>query len=147
MAASAQPSIKLCLGKQVLGVELFDLLSNQRIATFHREGSHCSFSDEISYEQFFITLRLDWGALHDGEPTLDLDVSEVSPGGTRKALKPKRILNHHTRLSEFASGNTSPRTYDLEFKGFQMRLVARKTFSESVGASLYIVDPHALQPK
>jgi hypothetical protein len=134
-------SIPLGLGKSVIAVELFDLERNQRIGTFHREGSQCIFSDTLHHHDFELGLRLDWGDLHEGEPTLDLDVVRVKTDGTKLRLKPAKVPVHHTRLSDFYPGSLKPRFYDLIFEGLHLRLVARKTFASSIGMSIYVVDP------
>ena len=141
MTVAVQPHIHLPLGKAVLGVEMFDLVSNKRLASFHREKSRCSFFEQIPHGPFELTFRLDWGDLIDGEPTLDLDVTKTCDDGTRKRLRPAKVSTHHTQLTAFIPGSTKPRIYDLEFEGLHVRLVARKTFAIGVGLSVYIVDP------
>lgn len=138
-----QPPIRLSLEKSVLAVELFDLLSNKRLRTYQRQGSRCTFTDEIGHGPYRITLRLDWGDLNDGEPILDMDVVHVQEDGTIRKLRPKHNPSHHTRLSTLKP-DAGLRAYDTEFEGLCLRLVARKTFATSVGLSVYIVDPQAL---
>jgi hypothetical protein len=141
-----QPPIRLSLEKSVLAVELFDLLANSRVGTYHREGSRCTFTDEIAHAQFRIVLRLDWGDMNDAEPMLDMDVVRIWEDGTLARLAPKKNPSHHTRLSALLPGSTEPRFYDIEFEGLSLRLVARKTFAISVSLSAYIVDPEAQPP-
>lgn len=144
MSDTSTPPIHLALGKSVLGVELFDKVRNEQIATFHREGKHCTFSTAIPHGDFEPTLRLDWGDLRQGpqgEPTLDLDVVRITPDGTRKKLKPKQIPQHHTTPSSRLPASDAPITYDLEYQGLSMRLVAKKTFGIAVSLSALIVDP------
>jgi hypothetical protein len=133
--------IHLPLGKSVLAVELYDKVASKNIFTFHREGSHCTFSEVIPYGEFELTLRLDWGDLIKGDPTLDLDVKRVEPNGTRKTVKPKHNPQHHTNSKPWLQNRSDPLTYDLQYEGLSMRLVARKSFATGVGASIYVVDP------
>ena len=133
--------ILLPLGKYVLAVELYDLTANEKIGTFHRDGSRCTFSEIVQHRDFELRFRLDWGDLEDGEPILDLDVNRVEPDGTRKLVQPKRNPQHHTTLSSLKPGSNVPRTYDLEYAGLTMRLVAKKSFAIGAGLSIYIVDP------
>lgn len=140
MSNTSTAPIHLALGKSVLAVELFDQFKSERIATFHREGKHCTFSTVIPHGNFELTLLLDWGEPQEGEPTLDLDVVRITPDGTRKKLKPKQIPQHHTTLRSFPPGSDAPRTYDLEYQGLSMRLVAKKTFGLAVSLSAYVID-------
>ena len=136
-----QPRIHLSLEKSVLAVELFDLLSNSKLRTYQLHGSRCTFTDEISHASCRITLRLDWGDLNDGEPTLDMDVVRIHEDGTTRKLRPKCNPSHHTRLSNLKPGSVEPRYYDTEFEGLLLRLIARKTFATQVSLSAYVVDP------
>lgn len=142
----SQPPIRLSLEKSVLAVELFDLRANNRVGTYHREGSRCTFTDEIAHAQFRIVLRIDWGDMKDAEPMLDMDVVRIREDGTRARLVPKKNPSHHTRLSDLLPGSTAPRFYDIEFEGLSLRLVARKTFATNVSLSIHIVDPDAQPP-
>jgi hypothetical protein len=142
MSDTSTPPIHLALGKSVLAVELFDQVKNELIATIHKEGKHCTFSkDAIRHGDFELTLRLDWGVLQEGEPTLDLDVVRITPDGIRRKLKPRQIPHHHTTLSSLLPGSDAPRIYKLEYQGLSMRLVAKKNFGLAVGLSAFIVDP------
>ena len=95
-----------------------------------------------------LTLRLDWGDLHDGDPTLDLDVTRIESDGTRKRIAPQRIPQHHTVLNYLRPNSKEPQTYDLEYEGLSLRLVARKSFAVGTGISIYIVDgDHESKPK
>ena len=141
MTGHSSPAIRLPLGKSVLAVELYDLVANQVIVTFHRPRSHCTFTEEWEHGQFAITLRLDWGDLLGGEPMLDMDVALRNDNGTKKRLRPNK--NHHTRLSSLIPGSTEPRGYYLEYEGLRMRLVTRKTFAIEAGMSIYVFDPGA----
>lgn len=143
MIGHSSPAIRFHLNKSVLAVELYDLVANQMIATFHRPDSHCTFTEEREYGRFAITLRLDWGDLLLGEPMLDMDVALRNDDGTRRRLKPSKHKNHHTRLSDLVPGSKAPRVYDLEYEGLHMRLVARKTFAIEGGVSIYVFDPKA----
>lgn len=134
-------TIRLALGKLVVAVDLFDQVKNEHIATIHRENKYCTFSVPIRHGDFELILRLDWGDLREGEPTLDLDVFRITSEGIRKKLEPKQIPQHHTTLSSLPTGNDAPRVYDLEYQGLSMRLVAKKTFGLSVSLDAYIVDP------
>jgi len=129
------------LGKSVLAVELYDLVANKKIVTFHREGSRCIFSEVVRHREFELTLRLDWGDLREGNPTLDLDVIRIDADGVRQRIKPRHNPKHHTTLSTVLPSSTSLQTYDLEYEGLTMRLVARNSFEVGVGLSAYIVDP------
>lgn len=133
-------SIHLPLGKSVLAVELYDIVSGKQIFTFHRDGKYCTFAEEIPHKDFILTLRLDWGALNEGDPTLDLDVTRLLPDGTRKRIKPKRNPQHHTTLSPLRPDSKEPRTYDLEYEGLTMRLFSKKSFAVRAEMSAYIVD-------
>lgn len=137
----AQPPIHLSLGKSVLAVELFDLHAYRQVATYHRAGSRCTFTEQINHGRFRIVFRLDWGDTHDGEPTLDMDVQRVHEDGTLKTIQPKKNPSHHTRLSTLVPGSTESRFYDVVYEGLALRLVARKSFATSVRLSAYIVDP------
>jgi hypothetical protein len=140
MNTTSSPPIRVSLDKSVLAVELFDLSAHRLIGTFHREKSRCTFTDSIAHGAFELELRLDWGDTSDGEPTLDLDVKERQPDGTIKQVKPRNIPSHHTKPSSLIPGSAEPRTYDLEYKGLRLRLVARKTFATSASLSAYIVN-------
>lgn len=141
MSDTSMSPIHLALGKSVLAVELFDQVRSERIATFHRKGKHCTFSAAIPHGDFELTLRLDWGETQEGEPTLDLDVVRITPDGARKKLKPKQIPQHHSTLSSFLPSSDAPRSYDLEYQGLSMRLVAKKTFGLAVSLSAFVVNP------
>ena len=136
-----QLPIQLSLEKSVLAVELFDLIADKRVVTFHRPGSRCTFTKEISHGSFRITLRLDWGDLNDGEPTLDMDVERIQEAGALRKIRPKSNPSHRTRLSDLVPGSINPRFYDIKYEGLTLRLVARKTFAASVSLSAFIVDP------
>lgn len=142
MSGPATPPIRLTLGKFVLKVELFDLVKNEQIQTFHREGKHCTFSTAILHGDFELSLRLDWGDLQEGEPMLDLDVVRITAEGIRNVLKPKQIPQHHTSLSGLPAGNDTPRTYDLKYQGLSLRIVAKKSFALTVGLDAFVVNPH-----
>lgn len=135
--------IRLSLEKSVLAVELYDLCSNSVVRTYHRQGSRCTFTDELVHGSFHIVLRLDWGDMNDGEPTLDMDVKRVQSDGTFHRIPPKKNPSHQTRLSNLDPESTKPRLYDIEFEGLLLRLVARKTFATQVSLSACIVDNQA----
>jgi hypothetical protein len=137
-----QAAIHLPLGKRVLAVELFDLNTNSKVATYHREGSRCTFTNEIPHGQFRLVFRLDWGDLDNGEPMLDMDVWRELEDGSLRRVPPKKNLSHHTGLSPLAEG-TGTRLYDIEYEGLSLRLVAKKTFAISVGLSICIVDSNS----
>jgi len=132
--------IRLSLEKGVLAVEMYDLASSRAIAMVARERGRCSFAKEFPHGPFLITLRLDWGQMEDGEPTLDMDVKYRRPDGIFKVVPPKKNPHHHTRLSAPLPGNLEPRLYDVEYKGLRLRLVARKTFATVVSLSAHVVD-------
>lgn len=138
--AQAHP-ILLRLGKSVLSVELYDLEQGLQIATFHRQNSYCTFTEAIQHQEFELKLRLDWGDLVEGEPTLDIDVFRINANGTRRRIKPKRTPVHHVTLSTFVAESSEPRTYDLDYEGLRMRLLARKTFGVGTRLSVSVVDP------
>lgn len=141
MFDASTPAIRLGLGKSVVAVQLYDRVANSEIATFHRDdGSRCTFSKTIPHKTYELVLRLDWGDLREGEPTLDLEVTRLHPDGSRSRIKPKHLPQHHTTLSALVPGSKDPRTYDLQYEGLSMRLVARKTFALGVGLSVYVVD-------
>jgi hypothetical protein len=143
VTSTSSPKISLTLGKSVLAVELFDIVANKLLATYHRERSRCSFTDEILHREYEIILRVDWGDLKDGEPVLDMDVYRTNSDGSRTQVQPRSASWHHTTLSTLQPGSASPRAYDVEFQGLRMRLVTKKTFGVGVGLSVHVVDPTA----
>jgi hypothetical protein len=146
MSATSTHPIRISLEKSVLGVEVFDLLSNMVIKTFHRPGSRCSFAvEEIGHGSFLICFRLDWGQSEQGEPVLDMDVKRRLADGTFKPVRPKKNPAHHTSVSTPLPRSNQPRFYDVEFEGLHLRLVARKNFASAVGLSVYVVDSTASQ--
>ena len=72
---------------------------------------------------------------------LDLDVVQTRLDGSRETLKPRDIPAHHTSLSDFVPGSSAPRFYDLTYMGLRLRVIAKKTFASSIGASVLVVDP------
>ena len=72
---------------------------------------------------------------------LDLDVVETRSDGSRETLKPRAVPTHHTRLSDFVTDDSAPRVYDLTYEGLRLRVVAKKTFAYSIGASIFVANP------
>lgn len=128
-------SIDLGGGKSVLAITLIDITSGQERILFHRPRSKCYFVEDIVHGPYIIALRIDWGDLRDSEPTMDADVYHKVNGERGKRLKGKKRPWHHTPVSSAADC----RCYEFEFKDLRLRLIAQKTFAQTVTLDTYIV--------
>jgi hypothetical protein len=129
-------AISLSDGRISLRTVLVDKSSGQEIVLFEREGRRCQFAKTIFHKDFEINLRIDWGDIEYGDPSLDADIYRIVAKGKRK-----RITNrgwHHTKVSFPAPGDI--RSYRFCFQDLTLELVARKTLSTSIGFSVYIAD-------
>lgn len=132
-------TIELGKSKCVLSVTLTDITEGTNYVLFHRENRACSFTEDIEYKDFIITLRIDWRDIQDGDPTLDADIYRILADGSRKKYKNGRKTWHHTSLTSVTEGN--PRCYEFKFEDIMMRLLARKVFVSKASLSVYVVDP------
>ena len=127
--------IDLGNGKSVLAMRLLDLSTGEETTLFEREGSRCHFRDDICFDHFIITLRVDWGDLRNTDPVLDADIYENISG-----QKGRRLRNgpwHHTTKNFFPEKNLA--VYDFEFQELRLRLSARMTFALGVSMDAIIV--------
>jgi hypothetical protein len=131
-------SIALGGGKSVLAVTLIETTCDQELILFHQPRSKCYFAEDIVHGQYIIALRIDLGDLQDGEPTMDADVYQNVNGERGKPLKDKKRQWHHTKLS---SASADCRCYDFEFKGLRLRLIAQKTFTQTVMIDCIVTAP------
>lgn len=143
MIASGRSMTSLTLrdGKKVLSVTLFNITDGVSFKLFHREGSWCSFSEDIVHGGHLITLRLDWGDPKHLDVVLDMDVYPYVDGIRGKK---KRVTGKDWHQTKLSSPNwAGPRVYEVEFEGLRFRLIAIKSFASAVSLGAYIVDPGA----
>jgi len=123
-------AIDLDGGKSVLSMSLLDLNSGDEATLFERTCSRCLFRDDISFDQYIITLRVDWGDIRNTDPVLDADIYENVSG-----KKGRRLRNgpwHHTMKNVIPKENMA--VYDFVFRKLRLRLSAKMTFA--VGVSM-----------
>ena len=108
---------------------LIDLSTGKATTLFEREGSRCYFYEDICFQNYIITLRIDWGDIRNTDPVLDADIYQNDLG-----KKGKRLRNgfwHHT-LKQFDE-NDNRKIYHFSFDQLKLKLAAKMTFSLSVG--------------
>jgi len=128
-------SIDLGNGKSVVSITLVDCRSGKETILFEREGSRCHFNEDIHFEGYIITLRVDWGDMRNTDPVLDADIYQNQSGA-----KGDRLKNggwHHT-LKEF-DDKENRRIYNFSFGHLNLRLGAKMSFSQSVSIDAILV--------
>lgn len=95
---------------------------------FERPRSKCLFYPDLKFQDYEITLRLDWTDLKNGDPVLDADIYKVSHG---KRIKIKNGRWHHT-VRKYNPLEDSA-IYQFEFKGMQLILSSTVTYSLGIG--------------
>lgn len=128
-------TIDLGNGKCVLSMTLVDLSTGNEQTLFEREGSRCHFNDDVYFQNYIITLRIDWGDLQNEDPVLDADIYENVSG--RKGKKLKNGPWHHT-LKEFDQGENR-KIYCFSFQSLRLSLGARMTFGLSAKIDAILV--------
>jgi len=129
-------AINLGNRKSVLAMRLLDISTGQETTLFEREGSRCHFHDDIYFDHFIITLRVDWGDLRNTDPVLDADIYESIAG--QKGRKLRNGPWHHTTKNFVPEENLS--VYEFAFQKLRLRLSARITFGLGVGIDAILVD-------
>jgi len=107
---------------------LVDLLTGKEITLFEREGSRCYFYEDINFEDYTITLRIDWDDIRNTDPVLDADIYQSIPGKKKKKLRNGPW--HHTLKDIDESSNR--KLYDFTFNHLKLKLATTITFSLSV---------------
>lgn len=121
--------------KNVLSVSLINLHTGKETPLFERKGSRCHFCKDIFFEEYIITLRIDWGDIRNTDPVLDADIYLNDSGD-----KGKKLRNgpwHHT-LKEF-SENENRKVYDFSFSHLKLKLSAKMAFSLPVGMDVILI--------
>ena len=131
-------AIALGNGKNILSMTLIDLSSGKETHLFERSESRCHFLEDINYQQYIITLRIDWGDIRDTDPVLDADIFQNNNGKKGKRLKNGKW--HHT-LKQFDE-QSNKKIYEFSFRDLKLRLSAQMTFSLAVGMDGIIIDLH-----
>ena len=90
--------IHLGNGKNILSMTLVDIGTGKEVILFEREGSRCHFYDDIDFDGYIITLRIDWGDIRNSDPMLDADVYINVSGNKSKKINTGKW--HHT-LKDF----------------------------------------------
>ena len=130
-------TIDLGSGKCVLSMTLVDLSTGNEQTLFEHEGSRCHFNDDVYFQNYIITLRIDWGDLQNEDPVLDADIYENVSG--RKGKKLKNGPWHHTS-KEFDQGKNR-KIYCFSFQSLRLRLGAKMTFGLSAKIDAILVGP------
>jgi hypothetical protein len=127
-------AIDLGNGKKVLSMTLIDLDTGKEIALFERGGSRCFFREDINLENHIVTLRVDWGDMKNGDPTLDADIYKKNSLGQKGKKISKTGKKWHHTFKKFDE-NENRKIYDFSFKELRLRIIAKGTF-EQKGPSL-----------
>lgn len=128
-------SIDLGKGKSVLSMTLVDLNSGKEMTLFERKGSRCHFNKDIYFENYIITLRVDWGDIRNTDPVLDADIYENVSG--KKGKKLRYGTWHHTLKK--LDVNENRKIYDFSFNHLKLRLGAKMSFSQSFSVDVILV--------
>ena len=122
--------------KNVLSISLVNLHTGKETPLFERKGSRCHFYEDIIFEDYIITLRIDWGVIRNtDDPVLDADIYQNNSG--RKGKKLRNGPWHHT-LKEF-NENENRKIYDFSFNHLKLKLSAKMAFSLPVGMDVVLV--------
>lgn len=94
---------------------------------YEEKGSKCHFYKKVDFQNFIITLRLDWSDVINGDPILDADIWR-KPKNKKNRLKNGRW--HHTRKNY---DPTSCRyIYSFEFQNLKLRLAPKITVAKDI---------------
>ncbi|MBI5048446.1 MAG: hypothetical protein HZB54_05840 [Deltaproteobacteria bacterium] len=135
--------IDLGNGKNILSMTLIDMNSGKEITLYEREGSRCHFHEDIYFEGYIITLRVDWGDMWNTDPVLDADIYQNVSGKKGKKL---RNGNWHHTLKEF-DANENRKIYDFSFNHLKLRFGAKMSFSLSLSIDAILVKENYDEPK
>ena len=128
-------TIDLGDGKNVLSMTLVDVSTGKEKLLFEREGSRCHFNEDIHFESYIITLRVDWGDIRNTDPVLDADIYQIVSG--KKERKLRNGDWHHTPKK--LDPNSNRKIYDFSFGNLRLRLGAKMSFSSSVSLDAILV--------
>ena len=112
-------AIDLGKGKNVLSMTLIDLRTGKETTLFEREGKRCHFYEDIYFQNYIITLRIDWGDIRNTDPVLDADIYQNDSGKKGKRL---RNGHWHNTLKEFDE-DYNRKIYDFSFDQLELKLV------------------------
>ena len=135
--------IDLGNGKNVLSMKLIDVGTGKEVSLFEREGSRCHFYDDIEFDGYIITLRIDWGDIRNSDPVMDADV--YINNSCAKGKKIRYGKWHHTAKNFDEIENK--KLYEFSFGDLKLRLGAKMTFSLSVGIDAKIVKKEQSESK
>ena len=121
-------AIDLGKGKNVLSMTLIDLSTGKETTLFERQGSKCHFNEDIYFQNYIITLRIDWGDIRNSDPVLDADIYQNESGNKGEKLRNGHW--HHT-LKDFDEDDNL-KLYYFSFDQLKLKLAAKMTFSLSV---------------
>jgi len=129
-------SIRLGNGKKISAMTITDVDSGAQKNLFEREGSKCYFNEDIYFENYMITLRIDWGDIEKGDPVLDADIYCGYSG-----IKVKKLKNgpwHHT-VKNF-DVNANRKIYEFDFKNLKLRLTSQWTVEIEHSTDSFLVE-------
>ena len=118
-------SISLEDGKSVLSMTIVDIDSGKEQVLFEREGRRCLFNDDIYFEGYIITLRIDWSDIRNTDPVLDADIYRNHSG--QKGKKLRNGIWHQTEKQFDVKENR--KIYEFVFNDLRLRLGAKMSFS------------------
>ncbi|MBN1545261.1 MAG: hypothetical protein JW902_01225 [Syntrophaceae bacterium] len=128
-------SIDLGNGKSVVSMTLTDLHTGKVSTLFERKGKRCHFHEDIYFENYIITLRVDWGDIRNTDPVLDADIYRDDSGNKGKKLRNGKW--HHT--SKQFNEDVNQVVYEFLFDQLKLMLVAKITFALSTGMGAILI--------
>lgn len=110
---------------EIIKIVLKNISNGNEEILFEREGSKCFFAKEKSFDNYIIRLRLDWGDIKNGEPTLDVDISTKETGKKKK----NGPWHHNVKKYDKKLGQM---IYTFNFENLELSLSSTKTFSKNI---------------